>query len=299
MADTDYDFKFRMHGIDREALLRDSADRIDALYGHLGADGQPEPSNAGRITRAIINDQALLPAYPDVYRISDNDFLARNKPAPVHFRELAKDYNFYWIRFPIGLKPEINWGFNMIEVRVEFNPGQPPHTRPKAYAILPKKEFQTLLGVNTSLEVSLNEQLEFEAGTGEPKLQAGGASAQLKADVSGVAKAGAGAVFGPFAYRIKKARIDHSATGMEWVFWRIDGAEFFQDDAPELVVIAQVPKQTKTVAIKAELQASRYFNTGAAPWQEVVKRIPTALFGYFDKGMPLRDEKPWDITPSL
>jgi hypothetical protein len=288
-----------MRGIDRGALLRESANHVDALYGHLGANGHPQPSNEGRITRAIINDQALLPAYPDVYRISDKDFIARDKPAPVQFRELAKDFNFYWIRFPVGLKPEINWGFNMIEVRVEFNPGQPPHMRPKAYAILPKKEFQTLLGVNSSLEVSLNEKLEFEAGTGEQTLHAGTASAQLKADVSGVAKAGAGAVFGPFSYHIKKARIDHSATGMEWVFWRIDGAEFFQEDTPELVVITQVPKQTKVVAIKAELQASRYFNTGAAPWQAVVKRIPDALFGYFDKGMPLRDEKPWDITPSL
>jgi hypothetical protein len=240
-----------------------------------------------------------LPAYPDVYRITDKDFLAANKPAPVRFNELAKNFSFYWIHFPIGLKPELHWGFNMIEVRVEFSPDQVPHTRPKAYAILPKREFQTLLQARTALEIKLNENLEFEASTGELKLPGNGGSAKLNADVGAVAKAGAGAVFGPFEYRIKKARIDHSATGMEWVFWRLDGAKFFQEDTPELVVIAQVPKTTKTVIVKAELQASRYFNTGAAPWQTVIRRIPRALLNFFEKGMPLADGKLWDITPSL
>src|SRR5262249_12282453 len=162
-------------------------------------------------------DQALLPAYPDVYRITDKDFLAHNKPASVGVAEITRNFNFYWIRFPVGLKPELNWAFNMIEVRVEFNPGQPPHTRPKAYAILPKREFQVLFSANTVRRVGLNENLEFQADTGELQLPGAPVSAKLKAGVGGVAKAGVGAVFGPFEYRLKRAKINHSATGMEWV----------------------------------------------------------------------------------
>src|SRR5262245_59916263 len=99
MADGEYDFRFRMRGIDRAALLGEAADKVDALDCHLSGDGTLQPSNEGRATRALINDQALVPAYPDVYRIGDADFIARNKPQPVKFRELAKDFNFYWIRF--------------------------------------------------------------------------------------------------------------------------------------------------------------------------------------------------------
>ena len=300
METTQHRFEFNMAGIDRNRLLEQAASDLDALRGHLdNATGGVAPTDEGDRTRAIRNDQALLPAFPDVYRITDHDFLARHAPAPVAFSELARSFDFYWIRFPVGLKPELNWGFNMIEVRIEFNEGAPPHTRPKAYQILPQKQFQTLVDANTSIEVTLNEKLEFEAKTGLLEGALGPAGAKASAEVGAVAKAGAGAVLGPFRYRIKKAKIDHSATGLEWVFWRIDGAEFFQEDSPELVVIAQVPKITKTVTVKAELQASRYFSYGAAPWQDAVKQIPALLRGFFENGMPLRDEKPWDITAAF
>jgi hypothetical protein len=295
-----YDFRFDMSGIDRAALLQESAREIDKLAGHLGPGGVAGPSEAGAATREFVNDEALLPAYPDVYRITDRDFLARGKPEPVDLQQLSERFDFYWVRFPVGLKPQRHWGFNMIEVRVEFNPDDPPHLRPKAWSIAPRKDFQELMKAHTSLTLSLDEKLEFKADAGDA-LQgaAGDASGSLKAGVGAVVNAGAGAVFGPFEYRIKRARIDHSATGMEWVFWRIDGAEFFEDDTPELVVIVQVPKETRKVTVRAALQASRYFKTGSAPWQEVVRRIPATLFGWFDQGMPLRDEKPWDLTPSL
>jgi hypothetical protein len=47
---------------------------------------------------------------------------------------------------------------------VEFNPDDSaPHTRPKAYQILPEKQFRTLLKGSTHLEVRLNENFVFSA----------------------------------------------------------------------------------------------------------------------------------------
>lgn len=295
----DLGFTVNAAQFDRQAILTQAATLIDAAIGHLGPGGQVVESDEGRLTRALAADEARLPAYPDMHRITDEDFLAQNKPAPVAIRQLAENFNFYWVRFPIGLRPQQHWAFNLIEVRVEFGAGAPAHLRPKAYRIMPDKQFQELLKANMSLELKLNENLDFEASSGKLTAAAGPASATATASAGGAVKGGAGAVFGPFKYSVKKAKIDHTAAGLEWVFWRLDGAEFFEDDAPELITILQVPKALKECEVRAELQAARYFNFGAAPWQKAIAQIPAVFKRFFDAGMPLRDEKSWNVTPSL
>jgi hypothetical protein len=292
-------FKSDASKFDRASILTEAAQLIDAAPGHLGPGGKPVETDEGKRTRALLGDEARLPAYPDVHRITDEDFLARHKPAPVATRALLDRFNFYWVRFPIGLRPQLHWAFNMLEARVEFGADEPAHLRPKAYRILPDKRFQDLLKANMSLEFRLNESLEFEAGTGKLAAAVGPASASGSADVDAKITAGAGAVFGPFQYNVKQAKIDHSAPGLEWVFWRLDGTEFFQEDAPELITILQVPKALQRCTIRAELQAYRYFNFAAAPLQAAVAQIPAMLRRFFEEGMPLRDEKHWDITPGL
>jgi hypothetical protein len=292
-------FRSNAAQFDRASVLKDAAKLIDAAGGPLGPSGEPIESDEGKQTRALLADEARLPAYPDIYRISDEDFLAQHKPQPVTIKQLVENFNFLWVRFPIGLHPQLHWAFNMLEVRLEFGVGEPAHLRPKAYRILPDKRFSELLKANMTLEFKLNENLEFEASTGKVMASSGMASASGSAGLGGELKGNAGVVFGPFQYGVKKAKIDHSAPGLEWVFWRLDGAEFFQEDVPELITILQVPKALKQCTIHAELQASRYFNFGAAPWQKAITQIPSMLRRFFEEGMPLRDEKPWDITRSL
>jgi hypothetical protein len=296
---SDLGFKVDAAQFDRDSIIREAATLIDAGLGHLGPTGRLAESDEGRLTRALAADEARLPAYPDVFRITDEDFLAQHKPQPVAIRELADKFSFYWVRFPIGLRPQIDWAFNMIEMDVEFGIGQPASLRPKAYRILPDKRFQDLLKANMTLELKLNEDLQFETYTGKVSASAGPATATGSAGVGGGVNAGAGAVFGPFQYSVKKAKIDHSAPGLEKVFWRLDGAEFFQEDVPELITILQMPKELAECEIHAKLQAYRYFNFGAAPWQRAIAQIPAMLRRFFEVGMPLRDEKRWDIKPSL
>jgi hypothetical protein len=117
--------------------------------------------------------------------------------------------------------------------------------------------------------------------------------------VEAVANAGAGVVLGPFTYELKRAQIDHNAVGTEWVFWRLDGAQFFQDDSPELIVIAQVPNEVTSVQLSAQLQAYRNFNFLTADLTQVIQQLPSSLRSFFTGGMPLRDERQWDLTPRL
>lgn len=284
-----FDFSFAMEGINRQQLLEAAAQEIDLLKGHLGK-GTLKETPEGAAVRELCFDEAKLPAYPEIYQITDNDFLARQRQVPVLFQEISRDYHFYWIRFPIGLAPKRNWPFNMLEVRVEFNEGGAPEARPRAYQILPAKQFQTLLKAHDSLEITLNESLEFEAKMG---------TGVLDADAKAVVKGGAGFVLGPFTYTLKKAKIDHNSTGMEWVFWRIDGPEFFHENTPDLIVIAQVPMATKDFHISAKMQAYRRFSFLTANVQVAIKNISQLLRGFFQEGLPIYDERDYDLSGSL
>jgi hypothetical protein len=298
MNGASYDFMVDMSGVDRDELLARAAQQLDTFSKPLSGTDRGT-AKAAEITRALQGDEARLPrANLDLFRITDEQFLARGLSAPVRFTTLSKDFNFYWTSIPIGLKPKFNWAFNRIEARIAFNEGEVATKLPKAYQILPAKQFQKLLEGNMQLDVRLNENFEFEAkaamkaGAGENAAQ-GGASAGLAVNAS------AGAVLGPFRYSVKKAKIDHNDPGMEWVFWRIDGAEFFEESSPQLVVVLQVPKGTKRLKIEAKLQAYRYFNTGAADWRAAVAHLPEAIKGFFERGAPLADQNTWDLSEHL
>jgi hypothetical protein len=293
----DFDFSFNMQGIDRQALLTEAAERVTQLRGHFGPGVSADAATkSGESVRDFINEEATLSVFPDIYRITDQDYLARDMVAPVKFDELTRNHRYYWLRIPVGLAPKRGWSFNMIEVRIEFKSGDgKAHLTPKAYQILPSKKFQTMLQAHQKLELSLDENFEFAAKTGEVVAPQG----KVNVGVASVANAGAGVVLGPFTYELKRAQIDHNALGMEWVFWRLDGAQFFQDDSPELIVIAQVPMEAASVQLSAQLQAYRNFNFLTADLTQVIQQLPSSLRNFFTGGMPLRDEKQWDLTPRL
>ena len=296
MIDPEYEFSFNMAGIDRQALLEAAATKLDELRGVMGKGGKRKQTPEGRQTRGYKNDQAIFPrANPDVYKITDQDYLARNLKAPVQFTDLSKRFNFYWIRIPVSLMPERNWGFNALETRIHFNLGDPPESLPRAYQIFPNEKYEKHAEATYYLELGIGEKFEFAVSTGTQQGQLGAGSGKVDIGVKTVAKTGLGLKLGPFSHASKKAKILHNSTGMEWVKWRLDGAEFFQEAKQDFILIAQVPKATKVVTITAGLQAYRYFNYGSAKWTESIRQLGKAFRDFFEAGMPLRD----DIVPSL
>lgn len=286
------DFSYDMRGVQRDALLRDAAGIFDALSGHLGVGKShaKDGSAPGDATRLLLEDVAEFAGSPDVYRITDRAFLDKNRPLPVRFRELTERFEFYWLRFPIGLMPRRGWRFNRLEAKIEFNPGGDPSLRPKAWQILPDRKFQTQLKIDDRLEVSIDENFEFGA-----KAKAAGANAAV--DVSSAAKLGL--TIGPFEYRVTAEQINHSGTGLEWVFWRLDGAEFFEENRPELVVVAQVPRPAQEFKIEATLQVYRYLHLLGADFRDAVKELPEKLRSFFANGLPMLDQESYDLTSQL
>lgn len=303
MDTNELDFSFDMRGADRNTLLAETAQRLDALSGHLGPNGKTESSKEGDQARLAMEEEAKVGAIPKVYRITQDEYLARQLKAPLQVEQLLKKYNFYWIQFPVFLHTRENWFFNKLELRIEFNLDEPrPELRPTAYQILPHRKFQKLIEAEQHLTVGVNENFELEVQTGAVGLKTpdGQRKVHTQAGVDGAASGGFKLVIGPFEYAIKRAKIEHTDVNNVAVFWRIVGAEFFQEDRPEFIVVAQVPKKTKTVTIAPRLQAYRNFNTWSATFQQLSKNLPMAIREYFQGGAPIvHDPGPWDITSLL
>ena len=301
MTNDRLDFNLDFEQLDRVAILEEAAQRLDALGGYLGeANQESSRTLEGDVARDLEGDVIDFAGFPVVYKITDGDFLNRKHQIPVRFTDLSQAFNFYWVYFPVALFPKRGWGFNRLDIGVRFNPEEPTQQlRPKAYQILPEKKFQTLIERSTHLEVHIDGNFEFNAKAHEPKVQAGPIEGQVNAGVDAKVVAGFGSVVGPFVYRLKRANIDHTPIGLEQVFWRLDGAEFFQDDDPPLIVILQVPKQTKEVKIAAALKAFRYFNRANASFQQKVRELPQRFQAFFTQGMPVDKKQMWDITPRL
>ena len=296
----DFSFSQDLSGIDRTALLKEAAQRLDAMGAHLGMDAGKTVTEEGKAARAIADDVADFAGYPQVYKITDKDFVKAKFKVPASFTKLTQDYNFYWLFFPVVLFPQYNWAFNRLELEVKMHANDPaPHMQPVAHQILPNQQFQTLVQADTNLEITLGENLEFSAKVPTLSANAGVLSGAVGAGVDVKAAAGAGMVLGPFKYHIKRAKIQHTTTGAERVFWRLDGAEFFQEDAPEPVIVARVPKVVKEVHIEANLYAYRYFNLAAAGLQSAIASLPKTLRLFFEGNLPLGSSASWDLTPSL
>jgi len=301
MSEPFFEFSFNMEGVDRNALLTEAAKRLNVLTADMGGDAeQGGDSPLAVLVKELQGDQAEFAKLPVVEKITDETFTSANLQIGDRFKELTRDHNLYCVDFPVYLRAKRGWGFNRLEVIVSFNPEDTEATtRPKAIRILPEKKFETQMQAGTRLEVGLDENLDFSAKSGSLAAQAGGAQLAASAGAAAKLSTGLNLKMGPFVYNVKRAEIEHSAAGLEKVFWRLNGAEFFQESDFPLVVVLQVPKETKEVKVAAVMQASRYFSFLTADWQDAVRELRDRLRNFFEAGTPIQDKQMWDITSRL
>lgn len=300
----DLSFDFTFDGEEREAILAEAKKTVGALRSELSdtVPGAPDAAEeaALRLLEEIDQAVARFSAYPDVIALEEKHFTAHGLTVPPRFRDLRRQARFYWLRFPVVLKPAAGTAFSKLQCAVEFNPGVlEGHLRPRAALILPDRKFQQALQFGGGLDVRIGESFEFEVDTGKLEAGGGGASAtgQGKADVKLAGQLGL--VAGPFTYTLKKAVIDHTAPGAEKVFWTLTGTEFIQGDDPTFVVVLQVPDGVEEVKIAAALQAYHGFDLGGGTLGEALRYLRQRVAAFFRAGAPTRDPKVWDITPNL
>lgn len=288
--------------VQRDALLDQAAKLLDDRWSLLGdADRRVTNTEEGQSARDFKKDIAELGAFPDVLPVDTDapDFLQKQLTIPFSSQSLLKENRFYWIRFPVGLSPRQGWAFNRLDMWIEFTSNAEAHARPKVHRIFPDAKFQTLLKGQVQMQLYLDENLELQVKSGNIQQQVGTGEAKVDASAGGKVAGGIGFAAGPFVHELKVAKISHEGLNMEWAHWRLDGPEFFQENTPDLFVVAQVPKGTTVVGIKAHLQARRYFSFLAASVQKAVENFPEGLKAFFKDGLPLEDSKTYDLTPVL
>jgi hypothetical protein len=301
MADSILDFSFNMQGIDRRALLLEAANRIDALRGFLGDEksGLSETPEAA-LLRSLTEDKAEFGDAPGIFPVVNDYFISQNLEVPYNFKQWSQTYNFYWLDVPLNLFPRSNWAFNKLEVAIEFNSHiTNDGSRPKSYQILPDRKFRTLAKLHGHFEVHLNGNFEFSAKIADLKGAIGIAEAQLNAGIDSKVAAGAGLAIPPYVYSLKVAKIEHTPPGIVEVRWRLDGAEFFQENMPRLTVIFQIPKTTRELKIAAAMQAYRHFNFASAGLRDGIKELSPSMRRFFKGGMPVLATTSWSLTPML
>ncbi|NUR69726.1 MAG: hypothetical protein HOU81_02810 [Hamadaea sp.] len=304
MTSDDLDFSADLTE-DRTAVLLDAARRVDALSGHLGP-GADDDSEFGALLRTLNEDAVEFGSFPDVLPVPILDLPNADRTSPAWRAALDDGYTFWWIRLPILLFPRRGWGFTRLEMRVEFNPDEPdPRRRPRAFDILPNRRFDTIVSAGGEFHVGVGADARLAVKVPTIPLDAIGALAgvPLPLAAGGKAQADAGAsvdvALAPVRFRMTAARVDHTAEGLEKVFWRLDGAEFFAEDPPQLVIILQVPRGVESVQMRAVMRAYRRFTFFPAGLQSMIRELPSALRAFFSQGAPVGDTRSYDLTPAV
>jgi hypothetical protein len=277
----------------RAALLFDAADRIERLSSHLG-EGHVTQEPYSALLRELSSDTAEFAAHPDVRPLPQ---VSPSTVAVTTFK-LESRFTFWWLRIPLVLFPRRNWAFTRLEVRIEFSPDETrPELRPKAFDILPNRRFDAVLKAGAHALLSVGADGHFAVRTPDVVLPVGGVAA-VAAGAGAQAKASLGThvEFGPVDFRAVAARVDHTAPGLEKVFWRLDGSEFFQENQPELIVVLQVPQEVENATVVGVLQAYRRFNLFPSPMQAAIRQLPEAMRVFFQQGAPLADRTTYELA---
>jgi hypothetical protein len=274
--------------LDRESLLDEALAEVEGLGRLPRRRGvRSGTSKVAAVLRDLKAEKASFGLRPEVLPL-DLAALEESGIAPDHrVRGLLERFHFYAVTFPVTLFPKRGWAFDRLECQIEFNPGEEAQRRPVAHDIFPSSAWQTLARASMKLEVGVTEGLEFRT----PRLDVG----LLAGDASGKLAAGAGFVFPPREYAIKRARIVSRGQDDCEIFWRLDDAKFFEDDTPRLGVILKVPPGVEPVRAAGMLAAYRSFRLLSASLGEIMDYMSERVRGFFEHGAPLVDRGEWEL----
>jgi len=295
MAGDELDFSAELTDA-RTSILMDAARRVDALAGHLGDEhgSDPAPDQFGDLLRRLTEDSVEFGAFPDVLPVPILDLPNADRTSVAWQAALDDGFTFWWVRLPVLLFPRKGWGFTRLEMRIEFNPDEPePRHRPRAFDILPNRRFDTLVSAGVELDVGVGADGHFSVRPGELPLPGGSAGGAVAVGIGAAVRLDVV----PIRLRMTKARVNHTAEGLDKVFWRLDGAEFFAENPPQLIVILQVPREAEFVQIRAIMRAYRRFTFFPAGLQAMIRQLPAALRTFFSEGAPIGAAVRFDLTP--
>jgi hypothetical protein len=288
---------------ERARALAEAQDEILELSGGTRSGGEGARAPAGqmdayRLMRELKTEVAEYGAFPDVIPFTEKSFGEYGWPVPKGFDHLDTLFRFYWVRFPVVLRPAEKSPFTRLEYQIEFGAAiDDPRMKPKAHLIFPAKKFTELLNVNTNVELGVSGDVQGSGGIPTVNLSYVGVPVSAGASASGSARADVTVKIGPFDLAMRRAEIDHSAEGAQKVYWLLANTRLIREDNPSPVVVLQVPKDVAAVDVVAQLQAF-HSPTFGLELSQIFAFLSSKVQGMLGKGAPIHEERRWaNILP--
>ena len=289
---------FDVEDLDRDALIDEAVEAVRASQGD-GVRGDlrrsagkrsfgPPEADVLSVLQALKKEKAAFGPRPEVLPLDAEALKARGVELDSRVKALLEQFDFHAVTFPVTLFPARGWAFDRLECQVELNPGESPERRPLAHDVFPGSDWEILAKATMHLEIGITEALEFRAKAAVPLLASAGAEGKLDS--------GAGFVFPPRDYHVKRARLVSRGKGASEIFWRLDDERFFEEDEPSLGVILKVPKGVAPVKATGVLAAYRSFRTLSADLGDVLNYLGDRVRNFFRKGAPLVDRGEWGLV---
>lgn len=292
----DLDFTIDIPPEDRNQLLQLAAGEVHALSQHLGDGNVDKVSASADMLKAIMEDAVILPPVPVIHKISDNEFLAKGFDLPVDIQQIAATNNFYWLQVPVGVFPKEDWAYSRIEVGIVMEP-QAGMDIPRAFRILPEKEFQELIKFDAGGEIGLDANFNFAGKTNDYHFNYKGNKLDLSAGAEAEAEFKNKLVFGPLSFKIRRVKMDHNGKNTHVVKWVVNDANTIQDGF-DLVVILQVPKTYKELNVYAEVRARKSLYDFPS-LLDLMKFLTEKAKMILKTGCPTQDKKEWSLGAYL
>lgn len=282
-----------------EGFVKQAAAKLPSALANLGGGDASAGPTAQQIADLGRNVARLPENQPLLTPIRPDQFVSQGLGVPARLRDQNRKSTFYWVEFPLVLQPYVGHRVRRVERNLRL--ATTPPGAALFRSVLPDQKFVELLSGKTGATLKLAENMEFSATTPSEiddfaKLVAQG---KAKASVEVSAAAEAGLVAGPFEYRVRKAKIEHSPNQTNEMFWRVDGEEFFEGATAEFVAILEVPKTTTTLVIDAAVQTAFAFQWWSSDLSVVFDQVSDRLRGFIEAGAPRQDAKSWDVSAQL
>jgi hypothetical protein len=282
-------------GEDRTRLIEKAAGALDRQAAHMGP-GQPAPhSEAGDIARAFADDQAQF-GRPVLHRLDTSTLDPAAQGIPVTREELLRSSSFYFVSFPVSLYSRPGRGFNRLEVKVEFNPGDEGR-RPVTFDVLPDQEWANRFQVDADVSVGVRADLRLALDVPQELTALAGVPVGGSAGATG--GGGVKLLAGPFKYAVRVPQVEHTPPEHDHVFWRLDGGRFQQEQDPGLRAVLAVPHSAGGLRITARMQATRYYPLLQSGLKAAIANLAPALRSFFTSGTPILARGDWDLGEDL
>ena len=197
---------------------------------------------------------------------------------------LQARWRFYLLSVPIWRTSSRGQDFSRLEIKVTFRTDDAENARPFAYDVMPNHDVaQRFHGEEIDVEVGADVTFGVrsrKSSGDEPNLPPTAPPVGLR-------------------YRVPSATVQNSNTGVDHVFWRLDGRLAGGSIDLELHVILCVPVIAEELSVDTHVRATRHVNLLDAGLRSAVRDLPAALRNFFSAGTPIGATRTWDLSDML